>query len=144
MQLIHQKLSESGITAEPAELTLSYYPLAAGDETLLLVKQSQYNHIAELMELETIELEEGQAVAVDFGLSRNGEGMLNQPLQLQTGAVVEADRAILSPVVSVVSSYLIVPDALLSSLGNPTKADHYYTWHGPAGQRELRLPGDNC
>lgn len=135
LQLIRQELSESGLRTEPAELELSYYPLAAGNEMLLLVKQSQYNHIAEIMELETIELEEGKAVAVDFGLTRNGEGMLNQPLQLQTGAVVEADRAILSPVVSVVSHYLIVPDGLVASLGNPSKAEHYYTWHGPAGQK---------
>lgn len=141
VQLVNQQLSESGLQAEQAELELSYYPLAAGNEMLLLVKQSQYNHIAEIMELETIELEEGKAVAVDFGLTRNGEGMLNQPLQLQTGAVVEADRAILSPVVSVVSHYLIVPDGLVASLGNPSKAEHYYTWHGPAGQKGAAAAG---
>ncbi|MBY0012909.1 FtsX-like permease family protein [Paenibacillus typhae] len=142
VQLVNQQLSESGLQAEPAELELSYYPLAAGSgEMLLLVKQSQYNHIAQIMDMELIELREGQAVAVDYGLSRNGEGMLNQPLQLQTGAVVEADRAILSPVVSVVSHYLVVPDALLSSLGNPSRADHYYAWHGPAGQKGAAAAG---
>ncbi|WP_342562564.1 ABC transporter permease [Paenibacillus sp. FSL R7-0345] len=141
LQLINQQLSESGLRTEPAELTLSYYPLAAGDETLLLVKQSQYNHIAELMELETIELKEGQAVAVDFGLSRNGEGMLNQAMQLQTGTVVEADRAILSPVISVVSHYLIVPDGLIASLGNPSSVEHCHTWHGRAGQKGAEAAG---
>ncbi|CAM4197812.1 FtsX-like permease family protein [Paenibacillus typhae] len=142
VQLVNQQLSESGLRTEPAELELSYYPLAAGSgEMLLLVKQSQYNHIAEIMDMELIELRGGQAVAVDYGLSRNGEGMLNQPLQLQTGAVVEADRAILSPVVSVVSHYLVVPDALLSSLGNPSRADHYYAWHGPAGQKGADAAG---
>ncbi|MNB86192.1 ABC transporter permease protein YxdM [compost metagenome] len=141
VQLVNQQLSESGLTAEPAELELSYYPLAAGEEMLLLVKQGQYNHIADIMALETIELEEGQAVAVDFGLSRNGEGMLDQPLQLQTGTVVEADRAILSPVISVVSHYLIVPDGLAASLGNPSSVEHYYTWHGPAGQKGAEAAG---
>ncbi|WP_019910243.1 FtsX-like permease family protein [Paenibacillus sp. HW567] len=134
-QLIDQRLSESGITANKMELKLNYYKAAEGGQTLVLVKQSEFNHLAELLGTETVQLKGDNAAAVDFGLSRMGEKMLNQPVQLESGIVIEADKAVVSPAVRGLSGYWVVSDELLARLAQPVQESHYYAWHGSIGQQ---------
>ncbi|MNO50910.1 ABC transporter permease protein YxdM [compost metagenome] len=141
IQLIDQSLNKARIAAEKAGLELNYYNAADGSQTLILVKQSEYNHLAELMGIKSIQLATGKAVAVDFGLSRKGEQMLNQPVELQPGIVIEAEQTVVSPAVRSVSGYYVVSDELIGRLAQPLKVSRYYAWHGAAGQQRAEAVG---
>ncbi|MEK5463768.1 ABC transporter permease [Paenibacillus sp. FSL R7-0210] len=134
IQLIDESLGRAGIAAEKTGLELNDYKATDGSRTLVLVKQSEYNHVAELLGLNPIRLTAGKAAVVDFGLSREGEEMLNQPVELQSGIVIEADQAIVSWAVRGVSGYYVVPDEWIGKLGQPLKVSRYYAWHGAIGQ----------
>ncbi|WP_342478769.1 ABC transporter permease [Paenibacillus sp. FSL H7-0350] len=134
IQLIDQSLGKAGIAAEKMSLKLNYYKAADSVQTLVLVKQSEYNSVAGLLGLNPIRLTAGKAAVVDFGLSREGEEMLNQPVELQPGIVIEADQAVVSWAVRGVSGYYVVPDEWTRKLGQPLKVSRYYAWHGAIGQ----------
>lgn len=140
VQLIDQSLRDSRIAAEKSGLTLNYYADEGGQE-LVLVKQSDYNHLAALLGIKPIELVGGKAAIVDFGLVRKGETMLNQPVELRPGVVLEADQVVVSSALRAISGYYVVPDELISRLKEPDKVSHYYAWHGPVGQKEAVLAG---
>ncbi|MEK4060285.1 MULTISPECIES: ABC transporter permease [Paenibacillus] len=135
VKLIDQSLSESKVTAEKTLLELNYYNTAEGNQTLTLVKQAEYNHLAELLGIKPIKLSDGKAAIVDFGLSRKGEKMLHQPVKLQSGIVIEATQAVVSPAIRGISGYYIVPDELFAKLAPPGQESHYYAWHGPIKQQ---------
>jgi putative ABC transport system permease protein len=135
VQLVDKKISESKLTAEKSSLALNYYNAVDGGEAMILVKQSEYNHVAELMGIKPIQFAGGKAVAVDFGLSRKGEKSLNQPVELEPGVVIEADQAVVSPAVRAFSGYFVVPDEWITQLAQPVKISHYYAWHGAIGQK---------
>lgn len=134
VQLIDQSLSESRVTAEKTLLELNYYT-AEGNQTLTLVKQAEYNQLAELLGIKPIKLSDGKAAIVDFGLSRKGEKMLHLPVKLQSGIVIEAAQAVVSPAIRGMSGYYVVPDELFTKLAQPDKESHYYAWHGPIKQQ---------
>ncbi|KWX80353.1 FtsX-like permease family protein [Paenibacillus jilunlii] len=141
IQLIDQSLSKAGIAAEKTGLELNYYKAADGSQTVVLVKQSEYNNVAELMGLKPIQLAAGKAAIVDFGLSRKGEEMLHQPVKLQPGMVIEADQAVVSPAVRAFSGYYVVSDEWIGRLAQPLKVSRYYAWHGAIGQQGVQMVG---
>lgn len=141
IQLIDQSLGNAGIAADKMELELNYYKSADGSKTLVLVKQSEYNSVAGLMELKPIQLAAGKAAIVDFGLSRKGEELLHQRVKLQSGMDLEADKAVVSSAIRGVSGYYVVPDKWIGTLGQPLKVSRYYAWHGATGQPGVQKVG---
>ncbi|TCZ75087.1 ABC transporter permease [Paenibacillus albiflavus] len=141
IEQIDRTLKESNLAVEKGALKLTYYSASNGDRTIVVVKQSDYNQLAELMEIDTIQLSGGKAAVVDFGMSRMGQSMLNQPVTLQSGVVIEANQAVVSPAVYGFSGYFIVSDDQYAKLQTPIQEKHYYAWHGPLGQKEALAAG---
>ncbi|MEC0166768.1 ABC transporter permease [Paenibacillus graminis] len=141
IQLIDQSLSKAGIAAEKTGLELNYYKAADSSQTVILVKQSEYNNVAKLMGLKPIQLAAGKAAIVDFGLSRKGEEMLHQQVKLQSGLVIVANQAVVSPAVRGFSGYYVVSDEWMGRLAQPLKVSRYYAWHGAIGQPGVQRVG---
>ncbi|WP_339205566.1 ABC transporter permease [Paenibacillus sp. FSL K6-3182] len=141
MEQIDRTLKESNIANEKEMLKLGYYKASNSDKMIVVVKQSDYNHLAELMKIDKIKLSGGKAAVVDFGLSRAGKAMLNEPFTLQPSVVIEANRAVVSPAVHGFSGYFIVSDEQFAKLQPPVQESHYYAWHGPLRQKEAIKAG---
>lgn len=141
IRLIDESLHKAGITAGRTGLALNYYKTADGGRLLILVKQSEYNRLAEQMGMKPIRLNNGKAAIVDFGLSRKGEELLNQPVKLQAGAVIEADQTVVSAALRSVSGYYVVSDEWMARLAQPLKVSHYYAWLGEIGQPGIESVG---
>jgi len=141
VEQIDHTLKESNLATEKRSLKLNYYSTSNGDRTIVVVKQSDYNRLAELMEIDTIQLSDGKAAVVDFGMSRMGQAMLNQPITLQSNVEIEANQAVVSPAIHGFSGYFIVSDDQYAKLQPPIRESHYYAWHGPLGQKEAIAAG---
>ncbi|OAB41570.1 ABC transporter permease [Paenibacillus macquariensis subsp. defensor] len=141
IEQIDRILKESNLAIEKGILKLVHYTTSNSDKTIVVVKQTDYNRLADLMELDTIQLSGGKAAVVDFGLSRMGQAMLNQPITLQSNVVIEANQAVVSPAVHGFSGYFIVSDDQYAKLLPPVQESHYYVWHGPLGQKEAIAAG---
>lgn len=139
---IDHTLNESNLAFEKQMAKLGYYAVLNSDEKIVAVKQSDYNRLAELMEQGTIQLSDGNAAVVDFGVSRSGQAMLNQPVKLSSEVVIKADQAVISPAIRGFSGYFIVPDEQFAKLPPPVQEDHYYTWRGSLGQKEAIAAGE--
>jgi len=141
VEQIDHILKESNLSTQKGSLKLKYYAAFHNDKTIVVVKQSDYNRLAELMEIDTIQLSDGKAAIVDFGVSRTDQATLNQPLTLQSNVVIEANQAVVSPAVHGFSGYFIVSDDQYAKLQPPIRESHYYAWHGPLGQKEAIAAG---
>ncbi len=125
IEQIDRLLKESNLAIEKGTLKLVHYTTSNSDKTIVVVKQTDYNRLAELMEIDTIQLSDGKAAVVDFGLSRMGQAMLNQPITLQSNVVIEANQAVVSPAVHGFSGYFIVSDDQYAKLQPPIQENHY-------------------
>ncbi|WP_420329397.1 hypothetical protein [Paenibacillus gorillae] len=98
--------------------------------------------MTKLMEMKGIKLSGGKAAVVDFGLSRTGQSMLNQPVALQPDVVIEANQAVVSSAVHGMNGYFVVSDDQYAKLGAPVQEKHYYAWHGALGQKQSIAAGE--
>ncbi|ASA24727.1 FtsX-like permease family protein [Paenibacillus donghaensis] len=141
VQDIERTLEKHGLNTRQGTLRLDNFSTAGTGEKLKVVRESDYNTLAALMGVDEVQLKADKAAVVDFGVSREGERMLNLPVHLVNGAVLEADQAILSPAIHGVSSYFVVDDDSYAKLGTPDNTYHYYAWHGAAGQSGAEQAG---
>ncbi|GGG53934.1 FtsX-like permease family protein [Paenibacillus radicis (ex Gao et al. 2016)] len=141
IEQIDRSLKEANVTTEKAFLNLAYYKASNRDATIAVVRLSDYNRMTELMEMKGIVLSDGKAAVVDFGLSRIGQSMLNQPITLQPDVVIEANKAVVSPAVHGINGYFVISDDQYAKLGASVQEKHYYIWHGPLGQKQSITAG---
>jgi putative ABC transport system permease protein len=136
--LIEEELSEKKVKTEKANMTLSYFDLMDREVPTLIVKQSDYNHLTELLNTDSIQLENGQALVVGYMLFNNtlAEEMMNEPIELKsrTAKPIEMSESASIPRNL---AYYVVTDEDFTQLKEPIEKEDFYIWNAKGAQQEL-------
>ena len=129
--LIEETLTENKVKFETEMMTLSYFKLSEREDNMLIVKQSDYNRYAKLLDEDLIDLSKGQAIVVKsgaFGVNNKlADELMNEPIELATG-VAEPKKIIQSTVIPVYSAYYIVTDEEYKQLNEPLNEEKFFAW----------------
>lgn len=135
---IDETLQEANIDMDKEQATLRYYELPDASE-VMITKESDYNHIAELSDNEIIHVKDGDPALMGsetnlFG--SNGDYSKKQEADILKSAVLELDEeTVLEPVQMVASNvlpsareYYIVSDHDFENLPESATEENYYAW----------------
>jgi putative ABC transport system permease protein len=136
--LIEEELSDKKVKTEKANMTLSYFDLSDREVPTLIVKQSDYNHLTELLNTHSIQLENGQALVVGHVLFNNSlaKQMMNELIELKSGtakAIEMSESASLPGNLA----YYVVTDEDFTQLKEPIEKEDLYIWNAKGSQQEL-------
>ncbi|RIX50737.1 ABC transporter permease [Paenibacillus nanensis] len=133
---INATLQEEHMKANKAHAELHYYD-AAGD-SVLIVKQSDYNRFAELIGEETVNVKDGQTFlvkseALTFGLPNKQQ---NRAIELESGVVLDQEEILQSSALPS-SDYYIVSDNDYEKLPAPADIKSYHAWQATEGKQHV-------
>ncbi|WP_338786920.1 ABC transporter permease [Metabacillus sp. FJAT-53654] len=136
--LIEEELSNEKVKVEKENMTLSYFELSDGDAPTLIVKQSDYNRLTKLLETDSIQLKNGQAIVVGYVLFNNelAKEMMNQLIELKSGTAKPIE-IIESASLPGNLAYYVVTDEDFNQLKEPVEEDDLYIWNAKGAQQEL-------
>lgn len=137
VSLINEVLHEENIKADTEQTLLSYYEIA--DDRILIAKVSDFNRFAHLIGEKPIEIQEGQAVVVEFEGVAFGQTkeLINVPIELNTGVTLKPDEVIFSRALPATDSYYVVSDKDYSALPAPKSEANFYAWQATDGEQHV-------
>lgn len=133
---INATLQEEQIKANKAHAELRYYE-AAGNSVLIL-KQSDYNRFAELIGEETVNVKDGQTFfvkseALTFGLQNKQQ---NRAIELKSGVVLDQEKILQSSALPS-TEYYIVSDTDYERLPVPADIRSFHAWQATEGKQHV-------
>ncbi|MBO1513672.1 ABC transporter permease [Metabacillus bambusae] len=136
--LIEEELSKKKVKTKKANMTLSYFDLSDREVPTLIVKQSDYNHLTELLNTDSIQLENGQALVVGYMLFNNrlAEEMMNEPIELKSGAAKPIEKNESASIPGNLA-YYVVTDEDFTQLKEPIEKEDLFIWNAKGAQQEL-------
>lgn len=134
---INDHLSKANISTKQENMILSYYEI--GNDVSLIAKESDFNQFASLIGEDTIEVQDGEIIVVEFTDSNYGqtEELLKQNVVLNSGVTLEPDEVVYSRALPATDSYYVVSDNDYEELPAPNYQDHYFAWQATDGKDGL-------
>ncbi|MDP4096302.1 ABC transporter permease [Paenibacillus sp. P96] len=136
VQRIDEELSKAHIQAVPIETTLTYYQVEGDKRPVLIIGQSEYNRLANHLQAEQIQLQDGEVAAVGYWMSGGimSKPQANSEYRLASGVTIQADQQVLSTVLPENKASLVLTDQAYAQLGQPDEARQLRVWIGAEGQ----------
>ncbi|MFM9280530.1 ABC transporter permease [Paenibacillus jiagnxiensis] len=136
VQMIDQELSKANVKAVPMEASLTYYQVKGDKRPTLIISQSEYNRLADGLQMEPIQLKKGEAAAVGYWVP--GAVMSDQQpdsdYKLASGVTLHADRQVPSTILPENKASLVLTDEAYRQLGQPDEIRQLHVWIGAEGQ----------
>ncbi|MBP3040758.1 ABC transporter permease [Bacillaceae bacterium Marseille-Q3522] len=134
---INETLHKEKIDAESEHALLRYYKI--GEDEILIAKQSDFNRFAALIEEDSIKVEDGQVMVVEYQGATFGQTdeLINEEIGLQSGATLKPSEVIYSKALPATDSYYVVSDYDYEALSAPADELSYYAWQAEAGKEDV-------
>lgn len=139
-----QLLKEEGVTTSKEMITKEYFALNEESQSVLIVKESDYNRFAALINKDNVTLNDNETIVVQsrpelFADDLSEELLIDKPFSLTTGEKLKPIDTIYSNVFTEMSAYYIVSDEVYDLLPEPIKKHDFYAWEGAKGQTDKIL-----
>ncbi|WP_066190486.1 ABC transporter permease [Gracilibacillus timonensis] len=141
--VIEESLQADQLETDGERLQLRYYE--TGDQSVVIVKASDYNRFASLLDEETLNISDGSPglVRKEIPLLMIGtpgdteeEVLANAGLELENGSTIEPKQLIESEVLPATAGneYYVVSDHDFESLPEPSSEQSYFAWQERNGE----------
>lgn len=136
VEFINDTLREEKIEADSEQMEMRYYEIA--DDSILIVKSSDFNRFASFIDEKQVEVKDGQVIVVEFEGMNLGQitQLLEENIQLESGVTLKPneDNVITSRALPATDSYYIVSDHDYEKLPKPIEVQSFYAWQVTAGE----------
>jgi putative ABC transport system permease protein len=131
---INEILKEENVKADHAQTVLRYYEI--GNDQIVIAKQSDFNLFADLIGEDTIKVENGQVLVVEFEGSVFGQTgeLLKEAIELNSGVRLLPDEVIYSRALPATDSYYVVSDADYKELPISAREQGFHAWQATDGK----------
>lgn len=139
MQQIDAILEEKRINADMESTDLAFYDTSLEESPVLIVKASDYNRFAALIDERELHPEENKAIiieqsdAVITGGQKASDILLTSSVQLENGTEIQPNNTVESAVGLGLTGYYVVNDNTYNELGTPVRMDFTAAWNVPDG-----------
>lgn len=139
VQLINDTLQKEKVKANSEHAMLTAYKMSTG--WTLIAKESDFNRFAKLIGEESIEIEDGQLLVVEFSdASPSGsEELMKQTLELNSGINLQPQKVLVSKAFPDWSSYYVISDHDYEHLPKPIDEMRmsFYAWQVTDGEEKV-------
>lgn len=137
IELINRTIKEEHMKADQEQTMLHYYEIA--QDSILIARESDFNRFASLLDEDTIDIKNGQVKVVEFTGNEFGqtEELLEQAIELNTGATLKPEEVIYSRALPATDSYYVVSDQDFEELPSPERENYYQAWQVTAGEENI-------
>jgi len=136
---INLVIDDQGIEAKQATAELRYYVLDNDVETLI-ASQSMYNEFAELLDGDTIHIENNEVIGVEQSDAIMGgyfdDAILDHPVQLANGEEPDLKETVSNGVLPESLVHYVVSDDIYDQLPEPSRIERSIVWKAANGQDE--------
>lgn len=142
IRTINSVLQEEKIDAKMEALELTYFETHENFSSVLIVRATDYNRFAALLDEKELHPNENEAIVVEQSdailtqESKGSEILIDSTIKLDSGQEIQPSRAIVSNVLSVYYGYYVVNDKIYEQLGLPVSTDMSAVWKAKEGQTE--------
>lgn len=138
-------LKEENVEAERAKFELTYFAHSEWKNDVLIVRESEYNWLAEMIGEKKVQPDQKEAIVVGFIPGGLGEKpseddvLMDFPLSLENEEAVQPVKVIHSQVYPVYHSFYVVDDQTYEKLGTPIRTETNAVWQAQEGQTDQVL-----
>lgn len=134
VQLINKALQKEKIKANSEHMMWTSYEMST--DWTLIAKESDFNRFAKLIGEDSIEVEEGQLVVVEYPDSSisNTEELMTQSVELKSGISLQPNEVIVSKALPEQYSYYVISDLDYENLPKPIDEMSFYAWQVTDGE----------
>ncbi|MFP7495475.1 ABC transporter permease [Terribacillus saccharophilus] len=135
VQQINTILDEENIKADMESTELAYYDTSVEEMSVLIVKASDYNRFAALIDEKELHPEENEAIVMEQSDAVITEGqkaserLMTSSIQLDNGKEIHPSNTAESTVGLGVTGYYVVDDSTFDELGTPVRTDFTAAWN---------------
>ncbi|MFD1361371.1 ABC transporter permease [Lentibacillus salinarum] len=140
--MIDETLNNYDIQTDKASGELNYFEVDnSGRPQVLIAKESEYNHFAELQGEAEVEVDNQEAIVVSdsskvmIGASKK-ERLMDVPIELSDGGSIQPNQFISTVVLPEMYSYYIVDDDTFESLPEPVETKTHIAWQAVEGSKD--------
>ncbi|HEY4601419.1 MAG TPA: ABC transporter permease [Cerasibacillus sp.] len=129
---INNILSEENVKADQEVIENKYYETGV-DYPVLIVKASEYNRLAKLIDEDLVDPKENQAIVVgdhhaNINTFKNDEKLMKTKIPLKDGKEIQAFSTISSSIINEMQAYYIINDNEYKYLPEPVKESTLAAW----------------
>ncbi|MCZ8542435.1 FtsX-like permease family protein [Psychrobacillus psychrodurans] len=134
VQLINKALQKEKVKANSEHMMWTSYEMST--DWTLIAKESDFNRFAKLIGEDSIEVEEGQLVVVEYPDSSisNTEELMKQSVELKSGISLQPKEVIVSKALPEQYSYYVISDLDYENLPKPIDEMSFYAWQVTDGE----------
>ncbi|MCK1999676.1 ABC transporter permease [Psychrobacillus psychrodurans] len=134
VQLINKALQKEKVKANSEHMMWTSYEMST--DWTLIAKESDFNRFAKLIGEDSIEVEEGQLVVVEYPDSSisNTEELMKQIVELKSGISLQPKEVIVSKALPEQYSYYVISDLDYENLPKPIDEMSFYAWQVTDGE----------
>ncbi|WP_226036766.1 ABC transporter permease [Aquibacillus saliphilus] len=138
---INAILQDEKIDAKMEAMELTYFETQEQDNTVLIVRASDYNRFAALIGEKELHPKENEAIVL--GQSDTGkkvsERLMKSSILLDNGEEIQPSNVEASPVLLANNGFYVVNDKVHEQLGLPVRNDYSAVWKAQEGQTEQMI-----
>ncbi|WP_366249130.1 ABC transporter permease [Terribacillus aidingensis] len=139
MQQIDAILDEEKINADMESTDLAFYDTSVEESPVLIVKASDYNRFAALIDEKELHPEENKAIVIEQSNAVITDGqkasdiLMTSSVQLENGQEIQPSNTVESAVGLGLTGYYVVNDSTYTKLGTPIRTDFTAAWNVAEG-----------
>lgn len=137
VQLINEALQKEKVKANSEHMMWTSYEMSTG--WTLIAKESDFNRFAKLIGEDSIEVEEGQLVVVEYPDSKLSEtkALMKQTVELNSGITLQPKEVLVSKALPEQYSYYVISDQDYENLPKPIDEMSFYAWQVTEGEERV-------
>lgn len=141
IKLVDNILKEKKVATTKAEMDMQYY-VGPDDHEVLIVKASDYNHFATLLDNKHVNPKVGEAIVVKDHLAnmlneKTEETLINKPIVRQDGSKIKPESMLETNIIPEMYAYYIVNDTDYQALQKPDRTSKFIAWEAANGQGDV-------
>ncbi|WP_058306411.1 ABC transporter permease [Gracilibacillus massiliensis] len=139
---INTVLEEENIEAQMGKLELNYYELSEQINSVLIIRASDYNYFASLIEAKELHPEPNKAIVVEQSDAMISQGtkaserLMESKITLEDGEKLDPSHVVSTSVMSEYSAYYVINDKAYEKLETPVNTDWRAVWKAKEGQTD--------
>ncbi|SHN23350.1 ABC transporter permease [Gracilibacillus kekensis] len=142
---INTVLQEENIDAQMGKMELNYFETSEKNNSVLIVRASDYNYFASLIKEKELDPEPNKAIVVEQSdamltqETKASEGLMESSIVLEDGETLQPSHVVSTPVLSESAAYYVINDKAYEKLETPVRTDWSVVWKAKEGQTDQVL-----
>ncbi len=139
---INSILQGESIDAKMEAMELNYFTTTEQSETVLIVKASDYNRFAALIEEKELHPDDKEAIIVEQSGAiissgpKASEKLMKLRIPLEGDQEIVPNQVVETKVLTSMNGYYVVNDKNFKQLSSPVRSDHSVVWQAEKGQTD--------